>query len=89
MYNTVQRALDADPDVDDVVQDVMLQVVRGLPALRRPESVRAWILAIAVRRIGALALLNAVFRLCLGCELYLLGRRLAGAPAERRTPANA
>lgn len=26
------------------------------------------------------ALLNAVFNLCLGCEVYLLGRRLAGKP---------
>jgi len=26
------------------------------------------------------ALLNAVFDLCLGCELYLLGRRVAGRP---------
>lgn len=35
------------------------------------------------------ALLNAVFGLCLGCELYLLGRRLTGSPAERHTPVNA
>jgi hypothetical protein len=28
------------------------------------------------------ALLNAVFALCLGCELYLVGRRLLGAAAE-------
>lgn len=27
------------------------------------------------------ALLNAVFGLCLGCELYLIGRRIAGRPA--------
>lgn len=26
------------------------------------------------------ALLNAVFNVCLGCEVYLLGRRLAGKP---------
>lgn len=26
------------------------------------------------------ALLNAIFNLCLGCEVYLLGRRLAGRP---------
>jgi hypothetical protein len=28
------------------------------------------------------ALLNAAFALCLGCELYLVGRRLLGATAE-------
>ena len=32
------------------------------------------------------ALLNAVFGLCLGCELYLLGRRIAGPVIERNTP---
>jgi len=31
------------------------------------------------------ALLNAVFGFCLGCELYLLGRRLAGPVIERTT----
>lgn len=35
------------------------------------------------------ALLNAVFGLCLGCEMYLLIRRATGPRAERRTPANA
>ncbi len=35
------------------------------------------------------ALLNAVFGLCLGCELYLLLRRATGSPAQRRTTANA
>jgi DNA-directed RNA polymerase specialized sigma24 family protein len=41
------------PDVEDVVQETMLLVVRDLPALRQPESVRAWALAIAMRRVGA------------------------------------
>ena len=35
------------------------------------------------------ALLNAVFGLCLGCELYLLLRRATGSPVQRRTTANA
>ncbi len=35
------------------------------------------------------ALLNAVFGLCLGCEMYLLIRRATGPRAERHTPANA
>ena len=31
------------------------------------------------------ALLNAVFGFCLGCELYLLGRRLAGPASKQQT----
>ncbi|MEV6346497.1 sigma-70 family RNA polymerase sigma factor [Actinoplanes sp. NPDC051851] len=53
VYNVVGRALGADADAEDVVQETMLQVVRHLERLRRPDSVRAWILAIAVQQIGA------------------------------------
>jgi Domain of unknown function (DUF4395) len=35
------------------------------------------------------ALLNAVFGLCLGCEVYLLGRRASARVTARRTPAGA
>jgi hypothetical protein len=34
------------------------------------------------------ALLNSVFNYCLGCELYLLGRRGLGRPLARIVPAN-
>ena len=34
------------------------------------------------------ALLNSVFNFCLGCELYLLGRRALGRPLARIVPAN-
>ena len=34
------------------------------------------------------ALLNLVFNFCLGCELYLLGRRGLGRPLARIVPAN-
>ena len=34
------------------------------------------------------ALLNSVFSYCLGCELYLLGRRALGRPLARIVPAN-
>jgi RNA polymerase sigma factor (sigma-70 family) len=53
VYNVTSRALGDQPDVEDVVQDTMLQVVRALPGLRQPESIRAWILAITMRQIGA------------------------------------
>ncbi len=46
VYNVVGRALGDHPDIDDVVQEVMLRVMRNLPALRQPESIRAWVLAI-------------------------------------------
>jgi RNA polymerase sigma factor (sigma-70 family) len=51
LYNIVGRALDAPADVDDVVQDVMLQMVRDLRQLRDPESFRSWLVAIAMRQV--------------------------------------
>jgi len=42
--------------------------------------------AVAAGAALAAAFLNAAFGLCLGCELYLLGRRLA-RPTDRPTPA--
>ena len=50
VYNIVGRALNGHPDVDDVVQETMLRVVRSLPDLREPESYRSWLVAIAVRQ---------------------------------------
>jgi RNA polymerase sigma factor (sigma-70 family) len=50
VYNLVGRALDGRDDVDDVVQETMLRVVRKLPELRRPEAYRSWLVAIAVRQ---------------------------------------
>jgi RNA polymerase sigma factor (sigma-70 family) len=52
VYSIVGRALGEHPDVDDVVQDTMVRVVRDLPALREPDSFRAWLSAIAVRQVG-------------------------------------
>ncbi len=52
VYNLVRRALNGGPDVDDVVQDVMLRAVRQLPELRSAESFRPWLAAIAVRQVG-------------------------------------
>lgn len=51
VYNIVGRALDGHDDVDDVVQETMLRVVRGLGELRDPESFRSWLVAIAVRQV--------------------------------------
>ena len=52
VYNVVGRALNG-PDVEDVVQEIMLRVVAKLPELRHPDRIRAWIMTIAVREIGA------------------------------------
>ena len=51
VYNIVGRALDGNDDVDDVVQETLLRVVRGLGDLRDPEAFRSWMVAIAVRQV--------------------------------------
>lgn len=53
VYNVVGRALSGRPDVDDVVQDCMLRIVRDLPQLRDPSRLRAWVGSIAVARISS------------------------------------
>lgn len=51
LYNIVGRALDGHDDVDDVVQETLLRVVRGLADLRDPAAFRSWLVAIAVRQV--------------------------------------
>ncbi|MEU9000719.1 sigma-70 family RNA polymerase sigma factor [Streptomyces sp. NPDC048551] len=51
VYNIVRRALSGHADVDDVVQETLLRVVRDLPALRAPESFRSWLVSITLRQI--------------------------------------
>ena len=51
IYNIVGRALDAPTEVDDVVQDVMLHMVRDLRQLRDPSAFRSWLVAIAMRQV--------------------------------------
>jgi RNA polymerase sigma factor (sigma-70 family) len=50
VYTIVRRALRGLPDVDDVVQDTMLRVLRELHTLRTPESFRSWLATIATRQ---------------------------------------
>ncbi|MEV6490200.1 sigma-70 family RNA polymerase sigma factor [Actinoplanes sp. NPDC051633] len=52
VYTVVRRALGPDPAVDDVVQDVLVRMLRQLPQLRTPERFRSWLIAIALHRIG-------------------------------------
>ncbi|GID27298.1 sigma-70 family RNA polymerase sigma factor [Paractinoplanes brasiliensis] len=51
VYTIVGRALEGHADVDDVVQDVMLRVLRNLGDLREPEAFRSWLVAITVRQV--------------------------------------
>ncbi|MFC0556723.1 sigma-70 family RNA polymerase sigma factor [Planotetraspora thailandica] len=51
VYNIVGRALNGHNDVDDVVQETLLRVVRGLPSLRDAGAFRSWLVAIAVRQV--------------------------------------
>ncbi|MBL7253470.1 sigma-70 family RNA polymerase sigma factor [Paractinoplanes lichenicola] len=51
LYAVIGRALDRPADVDDVVQETVLQVLRDLPALREPEKFRAWLSAVAHRQV--------------------------------------
>lgn len=51
VYSIVGRAVSVDVDVDDVVQETMIRVVRGIGGLRDPESFRSWLVAIAVNQI--------------------------------------
>jgi len=37
--------------VDDVVQDTMLHVLRGLPGLRNPQAFRSWLVAVTMNQI--------------------------------------
>jgi RNA polymerase sigma factor (sigma-70 family) len=52
VYNIVRRALSDSPDVDDVVQEIMLLAVRDLATLREPESFRSWLVAIVFHQIS-------------------------------------
>jgi RNA polymerase sigma factor (sigma-70 family) len=53
VYTLVRQALPDDPDLDDVVQDIMVRAIRQLPDLRSTGSFRPWLTAIAVRQIGS------------------------------------
>ncbi|GIE99570.1 RNA polymerase sigma factor [Paractinoplanes rishiriensis] len=55
----VGRALQGHADVDDVVQETMVRVMRALPRLREPDRFEPWLNAVVHRQI----------------QLYLRGRR--------------
>jgi RNA polymerase sigma factor (sigma-70 family) len=53
VYNIVGRALHRSADVDDVVQDTMLSVVRGLAGVRDPQLFRSWLVAVTMNKVRA------------------------------------
>jgi RNA polymerase sigma-70 factor (ECF subfamily) len=50
VHSYVRRMLPT-ADVDDVVQDVWLAVLRGLPRLRQPDRFAAWLFTVARRAV--------------------------------------
>ncbi|MGC4804172.1 sigma-70 family RNA polymerase sigma factor [Micromonospora sp. DT233] len=53
VYNIVGRALNRSTDVDDVVQNTMLSVVRGLAGVRDPRLFRSWLVAVTMNEVRA------------------------------------
>ncbi|MEY9855079.1 DNA-directed RNA polymerase specialized sigma24 family protein [Catenulispora sp. GAS73] len=51
VYNIVGRALPRRADVDDIVRDAMLQVLRALPGVRDPRSLRLLLVAEALEQV--------------------------------------
>jgi pectate disaccharide-lyase len=51
VYGVIGRALGRHADVDDLVQETMVRVMRGLPGLREPDRFRSWVGAIAQRQV--------------------------------------
>lgn len=47
----VRRVASSEAEADDLVQDTWLRVLRGLPGLRDPARLRAWVFSIAHRVI--------------------------------------
>ncbi|MEA5360588.1 sigma-70 family RNA polymerase sigma factor [Amycolatopsis sp., V23-08] len=51
VYSIAGRALTSDADVDDVVQETMLRVLRGIENLREPSRFRSWLVAVTINQI--------------------------------------
>lgn len=51
LWSYIRRMSDSDDEAGDVLQDTWLRVLRALPRLREPASVRAWLFGIARRTL--------------------------------------
>lgn len=51
VHHVIGRAAESALDVDDIVQDTMVAVIRALPELRDTAKSRSWLVAVAVRQL--------------------------------------
>jgi RNA polymerase sigma factor (sigma-70 family) len=82
VYNLVRQALHDDPDVDDVVQDIMMRAFRQLSDLRSTSSFRPWLASIAVRQIASHLARGSVTDQRVAPLEAAVGRPDAGAEVE-------
>ena len=52
VHGLVFRLMGPDSEVDDVVHDVFVRALEGLPRLRDPMALRPWVVGISVRAVG-------------------------------------
>jgi RNA polymerase sigma-70 factor (ECF subfamily) len=80
------RLLGRDSELDDLVQDVFLQAMRGISQLRDPDAVKGWLakvtVRLAVRRLRKRRLLQALHRSGVHDEYLQLAA--AGASPDQR-----
>jgi RNA polymerase sigma-70 factor, ECF subfamily len=79
------RLIGRDDELDDVVQEVFLAALRGLPRLREAEAVKGWLATVTVRVAGR-RLRRRRLRALLGLDQEADYERLAApdAPADER-----
>jgi RNA polymerase sigma factor (sigma-70 family) len=82
VYNLVGQAMPGNPDVDDVVQNVLLRAVRKLSELHDPTSFRPWLAAIAVHEISTQTARNDVVAQRTSALDEVVGRPDVGAEVE-------
>ncbi|MFE9451671.1 sigma-70 family RNA polymerase sigma factor [Streptomyces sp. NPDC006739] len=51
VYSVAARAHPYRDDVDDVVQETMMRILRGIGGLERPEAFRSWVITITVNEV--------------------------------------
>ncbi|MEU6510690.1 sigma-70 family RNA polymerase sigma factor [Streptomyces sp. NPDC046942] len=51
VYSVAARAHPYRDDVDDIVQETMMRILRGIGGLQRPEAFRSWVITITVNEV--------------------------------------
>ena len=79
------RLLGNDSEVDDLVQDVFLDAVRGIGKLRDPKATRGWLATLTVRTARRRLRRNRIRRLLVGNESPDYARLVdhAASPEQR------